>query len=340
MKLTDQLHKIRNPKISVFRPLQLGDLICSIPAFRALRMEFPDAIITLIGLPWAKDFVKRYNMYFDKFISFPGYPGMPEQHVNPYAFPEFLKSVQRERFDLVIQMNGSGTITNPLITLFSGEITAGYFRDGMYRPESHYFMPYPNNLPEVKRHLKLMKFLGIPEQGEEKEFPIIKTDIKEYINLKEVISLVPTNYICIHPGARVNEKQMSPKKFAAIADIFSSYGFDIVLTGTKDEENITEKVKNNMHVVPLDLTGKTTLGSLAILLKHSYMLVSNDTGIAHIADALNVPSVIIFSSSNPIRWAPLNNMYHKVVLQDDIENPENLLNEAEKLMKSVYRQSN
>ena len=76
-------------KIAVFRALQLGDLLCAIPAVRALRAAFPNAEITLIGLPWAKDLVARFNQYFDKFISFPGYPGLPEQPFDASKFEEF-----------------------------------------------------------------------------------------------------------------------------------------------------------------------------------------------------------------------------------------------------------
>jgi ADP-heptose:LPS heptosyltransferase len=69
-------------KIIVFRALQLGDMLCFIPAMRALRKAYPNAHITLAGLPWAKSLVERFNKYFNDFIWFPGFPGLPEQALN------------------------------------------------------------------------------------------------------------------------------------------------------------------------------------------------------------------------------------------------------------------
>src|SRR5947209_18133435 len=104
--------------MAIFRALQLGDLLCITPALRALRTALPDAEIVLIGLPWAKNFVARFHHYLDSFREFPGYPGLPEQKPESRKLPAFIRALQEDRFDLLLQMHGSGIISNPLVMLF------------------------------------------------------------------------------------------------------------------------------------------------------------------------------------------------------------------------------
>ncbi len=79
----------------------------------------------LIGLPWARSFVARFSRYLDGFREFPGYPGLPERQPVLQRVPEFLAAMQAERFDLVLQMHGSGSVVNPLVTLFGARTRRG-----------------------------------------------------------------------------------------------------------------------------------------------------------------------------------------------------------------------
>src|SRR4051812_20778015 len=168
---------ITNPrKIAVFRALKLGDLLCAVPALRALRSAYPEARISLIGLPWAREFVDRYRAYLDDFHEFPGYPGLPEQEPEPDRIPAFLTAMQEEHFDLAIQLHGSGGVSNPLVRLFGAKRTAGFYERGSDCLDPWTFLPYPEHGLELRKLLSLMEFLGIPARGEGLEFPIQPAD--------------------------------------------------------------------------------------------------------------------------------------------------------------------
>lgn len=300
-------------RVALFRALQLGDMLCAVPALRALRAALPRANITLIGLPWAKSFVERFSRYVDGFVAFPGYPGLPEQPARIEQFPPFLAAIQNAHFDLTIQMHGSGVLTNPLALLFGARRTAGFFPPGEYCPDEQYFLAYPANDSEVRRLLSLVEFLGAPPQGEELEFPLTAADYQALAAIDTVPALRPGTYACVHPGARYVSRRWWPERFALVADALAAQGLHIVLTGSAEEITLTQTVAQAMRAPALDLAGRTNLGALGALLSHARVLICNDTGVSHLAAALQVPSVVIASGSDPDRWAPLDQHRHRVV---------------------------
>lgn len=314
MNSSYRLGKQLPQRIAVVRSLPgLGDLLCAVPAFRALRAALPEAQIALIGLPWAQSFVKRFNHYLDDWLEFPGYPGIPEGWRSPQHSAAFLTQIQQHKFDLALQIHGSGIISNSFTVLLGSRINAGFFLPGQYCPDVERFMPYPEQEPEVRRHLRLMEFLGIPLQGEELEFPLFEQDWQELQKILDVHDLRTGEYICIHPGASVSDRCWSPAQFALCADALANLGFRIVLTGTAAEANLTKTVAELMHTPTINLAGYTSLGAMAALLKGASLLVCNDTGVSHLAAALQVKSVVIFTNSDPNRWAPLDQQRHRVV---------------------------
>lgn len=297
-------------QIVVLRALQLGDLLNAVPAFRALRVAFPSTRISLVGLPWSKEFVSRFHSYLDDHIDFPGFPGFPEQPARISELPSFLERMQKMEIDLAIQMQGSGELSNTLISLWGAKQTAGFFLPGYYCPDKNSFLEYPQNEPEAWRHLRLMEFLGIPLQGDELEFPLFEQDWEALEQIKGKYDL-QGRYVCIHPGARAAFRRWPAENFASVADGLAAKGFQIVLTGTGEEAALTGAVAQKMATPAIDLAGETDLGLLAALVSQADMVLSNDTGMAHVAAALKTPSVILFAISESVRWAPLNRQIHK-----------------------------
>ena len=300
-------------RIAVFRALQLGDLLCTVPAWRALRTAYPEASITLIGLPWAEEFVRRFHRYLDGFISFPGYPGLPEQPPNLDRLSSFLADMRRQEFDLFLQMQGCGTYVNDLALLCGARDCGGYYPPQTRQPQDR-FMPYPDGLPEVHRHLRLMEFLGIPAQGDHLEFPLTEQDHAEFAVLTREAAFSPETSVCIHPGGRGMNRRWEAERFAQVAETWSRRGRTIVLTGTAAEQSLGEYIARRLSRPPVNLMGKTTLGTLGVLLSRTSLLVANDTGISHMAAAFQTPSVIICVGSDPVRWGPLNRERHRLLV--------------------------
>jgi ADP-heptose:LPS heptosyltransferase len=320
-------------KVVVLRALQLGDLLCAVPAFRALRAALPRAHITLAGLPWAREFVERFAQYFDGFLEFPGYPGLPERPVDVRRIPSFLAAAQEKRFDLALQMHGSGVVTNPIALLFGARRTAGYYPPGGPCPDPGGFLAYPAELPEVWRHLRLLEFLGIPPRGEELEFPAQPDDGAALRAIAGAAELGERAYVCLHPGARAAARRWPAEHFAAVADALADRGLGIVLTGSTDETALTDAVARVMRAPVLDLAGRTNLGALAALLRGARLLICNDTGVSHLAAAVRTPSVVVFHQlSEREGWPPLDRQRHRVVARARGVLPADVLAQAAELL--------
>jgi ADP-heptose:LPS heptosyltransferase len=299
--------------VAVFRALQLGDMLCAVPALRALRAHLPRARITLVGLPWAAAFVERFHAYVDDLLPFPGFPGCPEQDGAICDFLDFLRHAQAIHFDVAIQLHGSGELTNRIVALLGAARTAGFTQEP-HAPAG--FMAWPQEAPEIHRYTRLMEFLGVPLQGDHLELPLTRGDREGFEELAARHHLKEGGYVCIHPGARLMSRRWPVDRFASVAEALARDGWQIVVTGSAGEAKLTGEIARRLPNAARDLAGQTTLGSLAALISGSALLVCNDTGVSHVAAALRTPSVVVASGSDVKRWAPLDAARHRVVCHD------------------------
>ena len=339
-------------RIAVFRALQLGDLIQAVPALRALRAAFPHAEITLIGLPWASSFVQRFSRYLDRFVEFAGYPGIAEREVSPERTARFIEEQRSYGYDLAIQMHGSGRTSNRFVCELGARMTAGYF-EGHDRGTLTFAAPYPGDQPEVYRNLGLARLLGCSAGDPTLEFPLEESDYAEAAALlprigdsllpvenrepvgtrfiasapdrcsheADAIHRVPTGshkdgelLVGIHAGARPPSRRWPASYFATLADeLVRLWDAQIILTGSTDELSIVRSVEEHMTARAVNLAGKTSPGGLAAIIDTLDLFISNDTGPAHIANALGTPGITIFGPADYRRWAPLDQSLHRVV---------------------------
>lgn len=300
-------------KIAILRALHLGDLLLAVPALRSIRAGFPDAEISLVGLSWAGAFAERFSCYIDRFVEFGGFPGIIETPIDPKQSARFIAEQRDYGYDLVIQMHGNGSVSNACALAFEGTVTAGLFPG---KPPAGLTVgaPYPHTLPEVERNLALARLLGCPEMGIKLEFPLTDGDRAEADELLAPLDYQPRPWIGVHAGARAPARRWPERRFTAVAnELAAIHGCSIVLTGGPGEEDTAGAVANELLYPTLNLAGLTSLGGLAAIIGRLDLFISNDTGPAHIADALGTPSVTIFGPADPVRWAPLDQTRHPIV---------------------------
>jgi ADP-heptose:LPS heptosyltransferase len=318
---TSEIRPIRQPGINrlvIFRALRLGDMLCAVPALRALRGAHPHAHICLVGLPWAEQFAGRFHAYIDDFYAFPGHPAFPEQMPQHERIPAFYREMRARRFDLAVQLHGSGEISNGIVREFGATTIAGFTPKGNRAPQPGLFVDYPESGPEPLRLLALTDHLGAPSATADLEFPITGDDEQELHDAGLSKERMPNDYICIHPGASVRGKCWPPERFAQVADALAlEFALPVVLTGSDKERDLTTAIAARMRSNTINAAAPISIGAMAALISRARLLVCNDTGVSHIAAALKLPSVVVFSLADMSRWAPPDRTLHRCIRDPD-----------------------
>lgn len=297
-------------RVVVLRALMLGDLLCATPALRALRAGLPGARIALVGLPWARELVQRLDSV-DEFIELPGWPGLPETRPAPLAQAlGFVATMRQRRWDLALQLHGSGAVVNPLLASFGARLNAGFAAPGAPRPaaDRRRFVAWPEHGSEVERLLLLTDALGLPRRGTQLDFPLADEDRRRAAAL-----LGEGRWAVVHAGSQLPSRRWAPERFAAVADALADGGLQVVLTGSAAEAPLVAALRQKMRQPALDLAGRTDLWTLGAVVERAALVVCNDTGISHIAAALGTPSVVVASGSDVARWAPRDTNRNRVL---------------------------
>jgi ADP-heptose:LPS heptosyltransferase len=283
----------------------LGDLLCGVPALRALRRARPDLHVTLVTWAEMAPVVDRARAHVDRLLPFPGYPGIPERPVDAAGWEPFLR--EAGRFDVAVQAYGDNVAANDVCARLDAGTVAGFWPTAAPGEPPAWHLGYPRDLHEVERHLRLMALLGVPVGDDPAEraleFPVLPDDEGADADLRARHGLEPGSYAVLHPGATSPSRRWPPERFAALADALAADGLRVVVTGVPGEREVTAAVLRHARSAPLDLTAATGLGGFALLLRSAALVVANDTGTAHLAAAVGTPSVTVFLAGDPVRWA-------------------------------------
>lgn len=297
-------------RVAVVRALNVGDLLVAVPALRALRRALPGARITLVGLPWAAEMVRRFPRDLDDLLPFPGFPGIEEAPFDAGRLVACLEDARGRAFDLAIQMHGSGRSSNAFTRMLGARRTAGFVTAGD-ASGLDFPVPYVDGRHEVHRYLDLVAFLTGVAGDDRLEFPLEPADRDE---VARYVGPAPAPYLVVHPGSRAASRRWMPERFAAVAlTLAREWGLDVVVSGGPGEGPLVDHVRGLLpwrtRRVPVDIG----LGGLAALLAGARIVISNDTAAAHLANAVGAPSVVIYGSADVARWGPLDTSRHRTL---------------------------
>jgi ADP-heptose:LPS heptosyltransferase len=108
--------------------------------------------------------------------------------------------------------------------------------------------------------------------------------------------------IVVHPGAKDPARRWPPERFAEVARKLAN---QVVVTGNESERPLAEAVAQQANLAPgAVLAGRLDLAELAALVAGARLVISNDTGVGHLATAYGTPSVVLFGPTDPSVWGP------------------------------------
>ena len=170
----------------------------------------------------------------------------------------------------------------------------------------------PEGLHEVHKALALTSFLGAPPQREETEYPLWPQDRAAAAAL---LAGARSPLLGLHPAARDRTKCWAPVRFAeAGAELLRRLGGTVVLIGGAEERMLAASLQSKLGRHCLNLVGCTSLPALGAVIERLDVLVTNDSGPLHVASALGTPTVTIFGSTDPARWAALKRDRHRALV--------------------------
>ncbi len=291
----------------------VGDAVMTVPALRQLRRLFPKAHITLATRSWAEGLFADADFFDDLLVHEGGGLRSVVQQVRQW---------RKREFDVAVLFPNS-LETALVASLSRVPLRIGYATEGRQALLSH-----PISLPEwrsskheVFYYLKLIAelewlvnqdqtFLDSQPHGSLEVSETRKAAARSLLRAHGIeTDEDPTSrLVALCPGSiNSRAKRWPAERYAALADRFvKELKAKVLLVGSAAELDVSEAVSAQMSQRAINLTGKTNLAQLVSVLSLVDLLVTNDTGPAHIAAALGRPTLVIFGPTNPLTTRPFS----------------------------------
>ena len=306
-------------------PNWVGDAVMAVPALRELRRIFSEATITFVARPWVAGLFEGEGLA-DDLIPVPEGRGVARAATN---FVRQIRLLRSRRFDLaVLLQNAFGAALLP--RLAGVKTIAGYATDGRgalldlaipFEPNykgNHQVRYYLNIAAELERAMT-----GETQVEFESARPALNVTERQREQARSMLAnsgiarLAPI--LALSPGATNSRaKRWLVEGFAATADRFAEQkGFQTIIVGAPGDQEVADEVSRQMRSHAVVLAGRTSIADLKALLACCSLVVSNDTGTAHVAGALRVPTVVVFGPTEHVSTRPLSDV--AAVVRHDVE---------------------
>ncbi|OZM75988.1 glycosyl transferase [Pseudonocardia sp. MH-G8] len=273
------------------RALHLGDLLVAVPALRALRRALPDHRIVLATTPALAPLVELTGAV-DELL--------------PTAAPDAL-TWDRPPPDVAVNLHGRGPQSHQALDALDPRRRIGFGAPGWDGPDfDEIAARHPQ---ERERWCAMLAAQGIPADAGD-------------LRLPPPSGVAPgrrVSPVLVHPGARHGSKRWPARRFAEVAAALNCPLTPVTITGTTDERELALAVAGAAGLAESRvLAGRTDLAQLCALVAGAALVVSGDTGVAHLAAAFGTPSVTLFGPVDPAQWGPPADGPHVVLGDPDL----------------------
>ncbi|MEU0050489.1 glycosyltransferase family 9 protein [Streptomyces sp. NPDC006309] len=262
------------PRVLVLRALGLGDLLAGVPALRGVRRAFPGHRIVLAQPPGLTELALATGAVDAVFPA--GAPGRAVPALTHWSGPPP---------DVAVDLHGNGPESrDALAALRPRRLLAHACPDGP---------PWRGHLNERDRWCAFLHGYGIPADPLDLRLPRPTTP-----------SPAP-GAVVVHPGAASGSRRWPGERFAAVVRCLRAAGHHVVLTGGPGEDALVRSVAERSGQRAGDvLTGGLPFARLSALIAEASLVLSGDTGLAHLAVAHGTRSVTLFGPVSPRLWGP------------------------------------
>jgi ADP-heptose:LPS heptosyltransferase len=296
----------QDPEILIVKPASIGDVLLATPVLEVLRRSLPGARVTVAVGTWSRVAIEN-NPDVDELIDC-GNVGTPGRY-GPRAYLGLARALRRRHFDAAIVLDRS-----PLMALLPSlagvKCRLGLDTGGRGLGLTLKAVPLPNR-HEAEIYLDVVRAAGLSTGDARARFYPTMRDLAYARRLLEEWNPGGGRVIVVAPGGGTNPgtvrlaKRWSAAGFAMAADrLAAELDAAVVLIGQEADEESVRAVQSAMTAEPINLLGQTSFGQLGGLLQHAAGFLGNDSAPGHLSAAVGIPTVAVFTDTDPDRFRP------------------------------------